>query len=346
MRFGEGSENLNCLVLAILTPTSRVPVGIGAILVLLGAAIALLDAGSAAAAEGPCAYYAERSQQVTEEQLKFTEGAYSDGKITTEESEEAQRYSDEIHKITEELAECIEGKRKPPPPPGAESELEKTKKELCDHFQAGIVKYGESTKKMDELSEESAKGSRVMFVVAQIEDGVADGLLEGDPLPEDKAVGLVLKYGSKLHDGLSDAFDVQELQIKSQAVASLKVYLKMAEELGAECPGYTVPPIQLSLPIPATQVYTVLKHAAEDNPLDLRSALVPRKKADTAKALKAATASVDASAKKLKTALAAIAPEITTSGAPKTVSTLPIRRRRLSPKRRNLPYASRSWWPR
>jgi hypothetical protein len=300
------------------TSVSRIAAVIGTILVLV-AVVFLVDAGGAGAAEGPCAYYVERSQQITEEDQKFTEGAYSDGKITTEELEESQRYADELHKVTEELGECIEGKRTPPPPPGAASELEKAKKEFCDHFQADTARIGELTKETDELSEQDAKVSRGIFVLAQVEEKVSNGLLVGDPLPEDKAVGLVLKFGAKLHEHLSDIGDLQELQIKSQAVAMARDYLKMAEELGAECPGYSVPPIQISPPIPATQLYTVLKHAAEDNPLDLRPALLLRKGGgNTSGRLKAATATVEAAGKKLKDALVVLAPEITPAGAPKT----------------------------
>jgi hypothetical protein len=122
------------------------PMGLPRAGVVVAASVgATLTFAAPALAAGPCDAITQRSNEITQEQLAFTNQAYSDGQITPEEAAKAEDYSRAIQKVTADLGECIRtgkappgyGPPKPPPdrtPPVSNTfEVEIAKWRIGDH---------------------------------------------------------------------------------------------------------------------------------------------------------------------------------------------------------------------
>jgi hypothetical protein len=95
--------------------------GLG-VLVAACATALTLGAGTAGA-QSPCDPIVQAGNKITQEQLAFTQQAYSDGVITDEEYAQSEAYTQAIAKNTADLAQCLQtGKLPPGYGPGAELE--------------------------------------------------------------------------------------------------------------------------------------------------------------------------------------------------------------------------------
>lgn len=120
-----GSGKLKCVLVGVFA--------LGAIGLVNGLA-------ASASAAGVCDPIVAASNRVTKAQLAFTVEAYSDGEITPAEAAEAERFSQLIQKITEDLATCINTGKLPAgyPPDGLVS---MPGPPVANHFNVELAKW-------------------------------------------------------------------------------------------------------------------------------------------------------------------------------------------------------------
>jgi hypothetical protein len=113
-------------------------------LIVLTGAVVLAYAASTgtAVAAGPCDAIAQESTRVSQEQLAFTNQAYSDGQITPEEAAQSNAYALRIHQITLDLGDCLRTGIVPPGyPPVTSPPVPDTVPPVFNTFDIPLLKW-------------------------------------------------------------------------------------------------------------------------------------------------------------------------------------------------------------